>query len=188
MNDYYSIGKSLLDKGEFDKAKTEFTYGITSKDPKCFYGMLAANAMQGLEIANDVMYLAEHLDDLRALFDDNDADAAFILGRCYEMGIVLPREMHSAIRYYSIAKERGNSDAMFNLGCIYLSQGINDQKIAEEYFIPSAELNNPNACFALGFYYESKEERKLALAYYEKAALFGNLKMRKQYNKFALSI
>ena len=173
MNDYFK-GKSLLDKDDFDGAKLCFKSGISKGDARCYYGLLAANAVQGNDLSEYLTQLSRHFDNIRALFDDGDADAAFILGRCYETGTVVPQDIHTAIRYYSLAKDRGNSDAMFNLGCILISFGIDEQTIAEKYFLPAAKLNNPNACFALGHFYHKLGNHKLSSQYYKQAADYLN--------------
>lgn len=184
----YKKGKLLLDSEEYRQALDVFKQGISSGDVKCIYGMIAAKACMGEDFS-------EHLDALKDAFPlllnaagENDADACFIIARCFEKGLCMEASIDKSIEYYSRASALGNSDSLFNLGCINLYRGIDIDVVATEYFLPSAQLENASAQFALGHYFEHKKDVQSALLWYTRAAQHGAPHMKEKLKSFLSSI
>jgi TPR repeat protein len=77
------------------------------------------------------------------------------IGDCYFSGFGVRQDKKLAIGCYIEAAEMNNSDAMVNLGTIYL-KGIpgminKDYKEAESYFIKARELKNTDAMIHLSY-------------------------------------
>ncbi len=146
---YYAEGKQLLDGKEYQKADLLFTAGASEGDVKCFYGLLAVKATAEQDFSQELKQLCCVLPEIEKAAEAGDADACFIMGRCYEIGVCKEQNMKIAIDYYEKAASLGNSDGMFNLGCIYINMGEFGAAVAKKYFTASAALNNKNAIAAL---------------------------------------
>lgn len=72
----------------------------------------------------------------------------FIVARCYETGSAVCLNLHLATEYYTRAANLGNSDAMYNLGCIYMNFVKNEDK-ALSCFRQAAEKGCQDAQKAL---------------------------------------
>lgn len=184
----YKKGKKLLDTEEYLQALDTFKQGAATGDLKCIYGIIAAKACMGEDFS-------EHLDALKDAFpilldaaDENDADACFIIARCFEKGLCTEASLDKAIEYYSRASALGNSDSLFNLGCINLYRGFDIDVVATECFLPSAQLENASAQFALGHYFEHKNDTQSALLWYSRAAQHGAPNMKEKLKSFLSSI
>ena len=77
-----------------------------------------------------------------------------------------------AIKYYQMALELGNTDAMCNLACYYDKEKDYDQAI--QYYQMASELDNTNAMCNLARYYNEKENYVQAIQYYQMAIKLGN--------------
>ncbi len=144
MNAYYE-GKALLDAGEFQQAEQAFRSGLAQNDVRCHYGLLAAAAMQGKDCAAAISGLQSVWDTLTVMAAAQDPDACFILGRCYETGSGVAPDIQLAMKHYTRAASKGNLDAMFNLGCIYMQLGQGGRVIAGDYFREAAEKGHAYA-------------------------------------------
>ncbi len=127
----YAEGRALLDRGELDAAETILTKGFTSGEIKCAYGLFVHALMSGGDVGCALKRLGENLAKMQeiAAFD---GESAFIVGRCYEMGCAVDANEKLAIRFYQLAAKAGNTDAAFNLGCIYANK--NETQTAITYF------------------------------------------------------
>lgn len=161
---YYHQGKALLDAGSIKEAAGLFAQGLADNDPHCAYGLLAAAAMQGEDCSAAIIQLHKVWSQLQALANDGESDACFILGRCYETGSCIEPDIHEALRCYTRAAAKGNLDAMFNLGCIYIQFGGSSELIARDYFQSAAEQGHHHAQLALSHYYD--KQGNLELSYF----------------------
>ena len=59
------------------------------------------------------------LDELRALAEQGDAVAQFLLGAMYYRGRGVPQDYAEAVRWYRLAADQGAADAQGNLGIMY---------------------------------------------------------------------
>lgn len=177
----YAKGKTLMDKENYDEAEKVFRRGIDAGDPKCVYGNLALHANKGADISECIDEMREAFPKIVQMCKDSDKEAEFIVGRCYEMGISVEKKIELAIKYYLRSADKNYTDAMFNLGCVYLNCGLTLEKVAEGFFLPAAKLGNANACFALGYYYENLGDKKKELLWYKKAAEYGTQQMKNKY-------
>jgi TPR repeat protein len=77
-------------------------------------------------------------------------------------------DLDNAIKYYLMASDNGDSDAMFNLGCYY--DELQDWTNATKYYLMAIEKGNTDAMHNIGIYYENiKKDYKTAYKYYELA-------------------
>ena len=83
---------------------------------------------------------------------DEVADAAFTLGRNYDLGNpVVRQDLAMAAKYYQKSADMGHPDGTFNLGVMYLNgEGVTrDQGKGIELIQRAARLGSPNAAQAL---------------------------------------
>lgn len=150
--DEYKIGRELLERGELTASRACFQAGADKGDPKCVYGMLAVAAMAGQRTDAVQAQVEDVAGTLMEMANGGDAEACFIVGRCSETGCGMPRDMITAVAYYSRAASLGDTDAMFNLGCFYMHQGPEGEHFALECFQKAADNGNPDAVAALKHY------------------------------------
>lgn len=104
--------------------------------------------------------------------NNNNAFAAYTLGRYYENGHRVKEDIEKAIGYYTQAAINGNNDAKYCLGLIYLKR--NDSLKALEWFQNGAIYNHILCARALAaFYFHGKyvmQDFAEALRYYNIAA------------------
>jgi TPR repeat protein len=67
-------------------------------------------------------------------------------------------------KYYLLAIEKNNTDAMNNLGLYYQEQKESD--LMKKYLLMAIESGNSTAMFNLGFYYDEQKEYELMKKYY----------------------
>ena len=147
--EYYRTGRSFLDGRDWTAARNWFQAGLEHGDHRCAYGLTALAAMTGEPTAEGLGKLAEVLPEIQTMAERGDADAAFILGRCHETGCAMTRSVPEAITWYLRADSLGNVDAMFNLGCVYLSLGPEAEGLALTQFRRAAEHGSADAQRAL---------------------------------------
>ena len=70
------------------------------------------------------------------------AEAEFLLGRCYDIGLGTAKDYATAAKYYRTAAKAGSARAMNNLGMMYMKgQGVaKNLKTAEKYFKQASDL------------------------------------------------
>ncbi len=98
------------------------------------------------------------------------------IGRCYEKGIGVAKNIEKAIEWYKASADQGNTSAQINLGNCYYN---NRDSLYISYLTKAANQNSASAAYDLGDHYLSKENYKLAKEYYEKAAALGHEKASK---------
>lgn len=178
--DYYVTGKRMLDIDSIADAKASFQKGLAHRDIRCAYGLLAVAATAGEDLHSPMAQLRKAIPKLEAAAQTGDGDACFILARCYETGSVYPRDMAKAMELYQRSADSGNADAMFNLGCIYMTVGPGGQRLAKDYFERAAVKNCADAQFALGRYYEEAGDLECANNWYRRAAQNGSPAMKEK--------
>lgn len=151
----YSMGKMYLDMEEYQLARGCFEKGIEEGDVKCYYGIYATDMMTASDETESLERLCSVFEEL--IKKDSDPDVCFILGRCYETGSCVSRDLHSAMMFYSKGGKLGNMDSVFNLGCIFMSLG--EYESGEEYFKRAAQKGHYHAQRALKHYLENKQKR-----------------------------
>ena len=88
----------------------------------------------------------------------------------YHLGL---KEYDKAEKYYLKAIEKGNVDALFNIGNLYSDQKEYDK--AEKYYLKAIEKGNVDALFNIGNLYSDQKEYDKAEKYYLKAIEKGNV-------------
>lgn len=97
--------------------------------------------------------------------------ANFFLGRCFDTGEGVPRNLVQAAEYYYAAAEGGLAEAQHDLACCFLNgEGVTaDLKTAIHYFLIAAEQGYVPAVFHLGNIMERKDPAKAAILYRQAA-------------------
>lgn len=128
---------------------------------------------------------------LKEAVEAGNANAAYLLGKLFHSGKLVPGDINEAIYYYTIAAEQGNHYAGYRLGRIFLSEeaigGVpvyNPMK-ALHYLKKSAEGKNEYAAYLLGKLYlegtVTGKDVQIALQYFHMTAEQGN-----QYAQYVL--
>lgn len=157
---HYIAGRKLLDQGKIEAALEQFQYGYDQGDPHCAYGLLAIDAMSGKDRTESIARLTISLPKIIESADNHNQEACFILGRCYETGSAVEKNLANAMIYYGKAAAKGHADAQFNLGCIHMTKGLENSSLAIKYFTDAAKQGHPEACRALEYYYNSQGATK----------------------------
>jgi len=99
------------------------------------------------------------LDAVKALAQEGDAAAQFLLGLMYETGRGVAKNDTDAARWYRLSAQQGNADAQRNLGQLYESGRGVPQSFAEaqRWYRLSAEQGDAQAQLDLGYLYSSGE-------------------------------
>eukprot|EP01080_Neovahlkampfia_damariscottae_P007790 gene7790-12264_t len=121
--------------------------------------------------ANSVHYL-------KLAAEQHNSYAYDLLGDFYSYGYGdIPIDIDKAIKYYELAIDQGNGNAMNNLGMIYdQNMLVQDKTKAFEFYNMSAEyensvgLNNLGYCFEHGDEYGIKTDPEKTHYYFQKAA------------------
>ncbi len=156
MSTFYKNGRDLLEKNDFENAIYTFSEGIANGDKKCIYGKIAVLAKCKKDFSEFIPQLEKGIPDIIADAEKEDADACFIIGRCFEVGLCLPQDIEKALLYYKKSAQKCNTDAMFNIGCILMSRGLQEEAMAK-YFLPAAKLGNTSALKASEHYKTHKK-------------------------------
>ena len=151
MNSYYKIGRELMEYCNFEEAFLAFCKGEESGDAKCIYGKIAVFAKSKKDFSVFIPQLKQSFASILNKAEENDPDACFIIGRCYEMGLTVDRDLDQAVFFYDKAAKKNDTDAMFNIGCILMSLGKCDEAMAK-YFVPASKLGNASAIKAVEHY------------------------------------
>lgn len=76
---------------------------------------------------------------------------------------LMEKDYENAVKYYLIAVEQGDGDAMNNLAAVYKDE-YKDNEIAKKYFLMAIEQNNTDAMGNLaGLYFEQQKNKENAL-------------------------
>ena len=98
----------------------------------------------------DTEYPDEQIEHLLESEQEGSAYAAYLLGRIFMCGEVVPKDIPEAIRHFEVASARGNHYADYRLGQIYLFEpDFFDMDAALEHLNCSAQAGNESAALAL---------------------------------------
>jgi len=112
--------------------------------------------------------------------DHNDAYAQFMLGHCWDVGCVLPRNPETALEWYTKAAQAGLSSAQNNLGwCYRTGYGVSeDAKEAVKWYMQAAKQGELAAFVNLATCYQKGTgvpmNIGLAATWYKRATELGN--------------
>ena len=102
---------------------------------------------------------AEIIGEVRRLAELNVAEAAFLMGTAYAVGLGVDADRETALRWYFSAANLGNALAAHNLGNAYReADGRSyDPRIAAYWYRKAAEIGDALPMFWLGQMYENGE-------------------------------
>jgi uncharacterized protein len=109
------------------------------------------------------------------------ADAQYALGKLYEQGGLLPRDLKIALGWYARAAELGMVDAQVELAAAYmLGRGVaRDAKLAAQWAEKAANAGDVGAQYLVASFYESgegvKQDLPTAMQWYVQAARNGDV-------------
>ncbi|MCI5780053.1 MAG: sel1 repeat family protein [Lentisphaeria bacterium] len=109
-----------------------------------------------------------------------DKDGAYYLGRCYDYGRGVPKDMTEAVKWFRKAAEQGVAEAQFLLGASYaFGRGVpKDMTETVKWFRKAAEQGDAKAQYNLGVCYANgdgvKQDYSEAVKWLGKAAAQGN--------------
>ena len=118
----------------------------------------------------------EAVKEFQAAFEAGNGDGAFYIGRLFEMGLGVDKDMTRATQLYAAAVSKNSALAQNRLGLMHLSgeSVLQDYKRAAELICASADQNDQNGAFNCGLLYsEGKgvdKDPKKAVTYWVKAA------------------
>jgi len=104
------------------------------------------------EIINHIYNLYKYDIDERDTFKMEDSIIDLYYGVYYK----IKKNYEQMKKYYLIAIEKGNSDAMYNLG-FYYQETKKDYKKMKKYYLMAIEKGHCKAMNSLGFYYQDKK-------------------------------
>ena len=111
---------------------------------------------------------------------EGDADAEYIIGRCYHNGEYVTKDELEAFKWYLKSAEQGNAKAQTCLG-VYYELGIGVEKndsLAAEWYMKAAEQGNVKGQTCLGYCYGKghgvPEDINKAIEWWRKAARQGD--------------
>jgi TPR repeat protein len=87
--------------------------------------------------------------------DKGDSRAMTLLGELYSNGLGVPQDDAKAARWYRLAAERSNRDAMFALAIFHIARrgGLHDRAEAAKLLAAAAKLGSAAAAYDLGLLY-----------------------------------
>lgn len=112
---------------------------------------------------------------LRPLARDGNAEAQYLLGRMYEQGDGVAKDLDEARKLYERAAQQGHDNAGQKLA-LFDNTESGDESVVLEWYLPAAEEGDMEAQYNLGFMYETGwgvgiDEAKAANWYKEAAEL-----------------
>ena len=112
--------------------------------------------------------------------DANDATLLYTLGKSYENGTGVEKDIAVAFTYYQTAAELGNLDAQFNLGFCLISGscGTVDETAGFKWLLKAANAGHVSAKYYAGLCYDRgmgvDKDEAMALSLFIDAAKNGN--------------
>ena len=116
----------------------------------------AQDYQKGLAAAQAGDY-ATALQEWTPLAADGDADAQYILGQMYNIGLGVPQDLVEAVRLSRLAADQGHATAQYILGVMYGNGQVVSQDYAEavRLYRLAADQGNAFAQTNLGLMYEN---------------------------------
>ncbi len=159
------------------------------KDDKLIRLMAKLNSIRNKEHQDFVMNKYRHFVLLFEECDTNDATFQLLIGRAYNEGYGLCRNVTEAVKWYKRAAAAGNADAIGELGDVYLHGrgGLErNEEVGVKLLNEAVEKGSALAAYALGRYYQPdkysaklwkrKGDRKKAIQMFRIAAKRGYYK------------
>ena len=134
---------------------------------------------KGEQYYNEQKY-AEAVNLLLPLAKQNHADAQNMLGRCYQEGRGVKRNLSQAVKWYREAVEQNHAEAQYNLGrCYQEGWGVeHNEQMAFTLIHKAANQNLAIAQFTTGYCFEYgrgvQQNKIIARQWYRKAANNGD--------------
>lgn len=124
-------------------------------------------------------YIDKHahlnLDLWRKAADVNLPDGLFLVGLCYEFGILVPEDKKTSCALYRRAADMGHASSQYALGCL-LQESAPEE--VNDLWLSATEKNYAPAMFALGYAYKNglgvKPDEKKSTQMYKRAAELGD--------------
>ena len=172
--------------GYIEKAKKTIYVNIDNKVDTELSNQVLENIERGKDAAENLpqvlaLLVQEELpeenisisiEELLKLAQDGNTLAMLKLGESYQYGKGIPKDLDKAKEWYEKAAEKGNVDAMVNLGALYYEQ--RDKTKTIEWYEKAAEKGNDWAMFSLGVLYSKQRDYAKAIEWSEKAVEKGN--------------
>ena len=139
--------------------------------------VLAAVMCSNIAVAETI---SEQIAKVRAKAEKGKANAQFVLGAAYHVGLGVDENQHETVRWYRMAAEQGHVEAQHNLGYAYSNgEGVDEDKHeAVRWWRKAAEQGHVKAQFNLGVVYEYgkgvAEDKHEAVRWYRLAAEQGH--------------
>ena len=124
-----------------------------------------------LAVATAVVGQNRYLDNIKKA-EAGDAEAQFEVGKAYDLGEGVEKDLAQAAVWYKKSASQGNMKAQNNLGLAYKNgEGVEkDLNEAMKWLKKSAEQGNKLAMYNLAFCYAAKDNMKKAFEWMEKSA------------------
>ena len=151
-----------ISTGERDRI-IELTEQLYDKENKDSLIQLPKKAKDILSVCKNLIEQKKYKEALKQINEiENEEDGAkfLTLGYLYDEMI----DFKEAEKYYRLAIEKNNKEAIFNLALLYRKQ--DKLKEAEKYYLLAIENGDKEAIFNLGFLYEEQDKLIQAEKYY----------------------
>lgn len=122
----FILGRIALDAAHYSLAKVIFLDALDA-DPLCAYGLYILVKIGVIESREECLkyekMFHKRMTEIFVLADSNDAEASFVIGVCYEKGLIEEYHPEKIIFYYKKSFRAGNLRAGFNLACYFYAHG-----------------------------------------------------------------
>ena len=126
------------------------------------------------------------IEELISLAPKGDVAAQYNLGRAYENGFGVKKDLDEAANWYQRAAEQGHSDAQNSLGML-LATARQDYAGAAQWFGQAAAQGNPDAQYNLGVLHRNglgvKQDSETAVHWFQKSAQQGHVQAQRDLGK-----
>lgn len=151
-----------------------------NKDPKAMFELAEVYYYGKYGVKEDDEKAYRLYKELETLTPD-DGMVLYRLGKCYELGLSVEKNIDLALEYFQKAVEKGAGIACWRLGDLYKAGEVvpKDMTKCLEYMVKGVELGSHEAAVTLGNMYHfadgvEKDDAK-SFEYYKIAADFGNV-------------
>ena len=177
MHRNYINGKKMFELGNIKEAYDLYSLDYEN-DCLSLYGLFVLTQIGFISNINDIRRIqdlfSKRFCEIVDLSSQKDELAMYVLGVCYERGIVVDKNLQLAIDNYSYCYDKGNLDAGFNLALIYQeSKDYKNIDRAIEIYEDLCKREYFEAFVNLGYiYFYDKEHKDLSRAqkYFEQSA------------------
>ncbi len=126
------------------------------------------------------------IEELISLAPKGDVAAQYNLGRAYENGFGVKRDLAEAANWYQRAAEQGHSDAQNSLGML-LATARQDYAGAAKWFGQAAAQGNPDAQYNLGVLHRNglgvEQDYETAVHWFQKSAQQGQVQAQRDLGR-----